>query len=230
MPQEAGFRMGTTADDIQHIVLEIHYDNPGSVAGQIDNSGVILYYTDTDNARANDASTVVLGDPLVTFPTIPAGASLHHIEGVCPESCTRKRLGTTSLNVFASFLHMHSFGRQIYTSKAPTGELNRADSWNFEFQQITDVSYTINPGDSLHTHCTYDASTSKEGIRFGIASEEVSSVNRDVSRTLCMKTKIFADLNLRGIGNVHGLRFLLSKDPEVRALWGRPLCERVYWP
>ena len=90
--KKQGFAWGTTADDIQHIVLEIHYDNPGSVAGQIDNSGVILYYTDTDNARANDASTVVLGDPLVTFPTIPAGASLHHIEGVCPESCTRKRI------------------------------------------------------------------------------------------------------------------------------------------
>lgn len=173
VPQAAGFRMGTSADDIQHIVLEIHYDNPGFVPGQVDNSGVTLYYTNTANARANDASTTVLGDPLVLFPKIPSGQPLHHMEAVCPGPCTTKALGSTTLNVFGSFLHMHSYGRQIYTSKAPSGELNRADFWNFEYQQITDVSYTISPGESLNTHCTFDTSTASSDIDFGIASDEV---------------------------------------------------------
>ena len=118
--------MGTTGDDIQHLVLEIHYDNPAATPGQVDNSGVTLYYTNTANARPHDASTVALGDPLVLFPSIPSNQPLAHMEGVCPGPCTTKALGSTTLNVFGSFLHMHAFGRQIYTSKTSSSELNRS--------------------------------------------------------------------------------------------------------
>lgn len=215
VPQEAGFRMGTSADDIQHIVLEIHYDNPALVSGRADDSGVVVYYTNSTNARANDASTVVLGDPFVTFPSIPAATGLHHLEGVCPGSCTKKRLGNATLNVFGSFLHMHSFGRQIYTSKTSAGELNRADSWNFEFQQITEVSYTINPGDSLHTHCTFDSSNSDNDVNFGLASEEVEST------TPFIKEQRISPVIFITTGNVYGLPFLLSEDSQFRTLRGR---------
>jgi energy-converting hydrogenase Eha subunit H len=52
--------------------MQIHYNNPGLVAGVIDNSGVTVFYTTT--LRQYDADVLELADPTITNPNqIPAG-------------------------------------------------------------------------------------------------------------------------------------------------------------
>ncbi len=49
LPASAGLRLDVNA--LRWLVLEIHYDNPGHVAGIVDNSGVRLHLTDVNDLR-----------------------------------------------------------------------------------------------------------------------------------------------------------------------------------
>ncbi len=70
LPDAAGLPMGRRSDgDVNtasHVVLEIHYTNPGRAAAIVDNSGFRLSYT--ANLRANDAGVLALGDIGFTIP------------------------------------------------------------------------------------------------------------------------------------------------------------------
>ena len=57
---------------------------------------------------------------------------------------------------------MHSFGREIYTTKTDINGsvtlLSSKQFWNFGFQTQYDVNMTIAKTDKLSTHCIYDVS------------------------------------------------------------------------
>jgi len=58
-----------------------------------------------------------------------------------------------------SFLHMHQFGRTVFTSRTRQGQTSVVSSiahWNFGFQVQLRVNYTIAPGDSMSVHCIMD--------------------------------------------------------------------------
>mmetsp|Transcript_17059 Transcript_17059/g.22328 ORF Transcript_17059/g.22328 Transcript_17059/m.22328 type:complete len:615 (-) Transcript_17059:1887-3731(-) len=172
LPPNAGFLVGTQQLDVRYVTLEIHYDVPqfATHLPDHDDSGVVLYYTET--LRDHHASSVTLADPWATNPAIPKQRRAYHVDTVCPSLCTKRRL-KSSVHVFASFLHMHAYGKEIYTTKNSRENIvNKVDFWNYRFQQIANVSYTINPGDSLHTHCTYDTSRRNETVLFGLRSTD----------------------------------------------------------
>jgi len=88
--------------------------------------------------------------------------------------CTSKF--TAPLNVFASFLHMHGIGKQIWTTQYRNDEfvrtVNRAEFYSYDFQQQTKLNLTILPGDLLSVHCIFDSSSKTEPTRFGLASSD----------------------------------------------------------
>jgi len=167
LPESAGFPIGD--DSVRYVVLEVHYSHPTAIK---DKSGVILHVTKDRSSRKDDATCLMIGDIWSYMPTIQQGA-VEHREAVCPGDCTGQFTGDVS--VFASFLHMHSHGRKIWTIKSNEEKkeiTNRIDFWNFGFQQLTLVNFTLSPGDRLNTHAIFDTTKASKDIRFGAASDD----------------------------------------------------------
>ena len=129
--------------------------------------------------RPNDAGMITLGDPLTLFPDIPSGAQNAHFETSCPSACTARF--SHEIHVFNSFLHMHELGKEIWSTRWSgegnepedfLGLTNSADYWSFAFQQGTSVSFTIQPGQRLNTHCVYDTSKLGSDTNFGVGSDD----------------------------------------------------------
>ncbi|KAL6077594.1 Cytochrome b561 and DOMON domain-containing protein [Balamuthia mandrillaris] len=178
LPDDVGMRIGE--QHMQYLILEIHYDNPGmpKQSGVVDSSGVRLHFTKDLSTRQHEATSLTVGDIGINLAPIPAGQSAFHYEVSCPSACTNTFTG--SLNVFGSFLHMHSVGRQIYMTKTSSigdsapSVVGRIDYWNFGFQQVTmthSTLYTIDIGDKLNLHGVYDTSKLEHPVQFGDASD-----------------------------------------------------------
>eukprot|EP01118_Nematostelium_gracile_P008903 TRINITY_DN2977_c0_g1_i2.p1 TRINITY_DN2977_c0_g1~~TRINITY_DN2977_c0_g1_i2.p1 ORF type:complete len:565 (-),score=115.45 TRINITY_DN2977_c0_g1_i2:3-1652(-) len=169
LPQGTGFTFGPKG--YITLILEIHYDNPQVMVGQMDQSGFRLYYETT--LRPIEAAVLQLGDSYVSNPDgISAGTGLQEFEYDCPSACTSSFSQT--LHVFANILHMHSMGRQIWGVQWRNGtmvrETNRVDFWDFAYQQTTPKDHTIEPGDRISTHCVYAQGASV--VPFSLSSSD----------------------------------------------------------
>ncbi len=114
LPSDAGFRIGNNLKGgIQWGMIEMHYNNPGGVAGVVDSSGFKFKYTKV--MRKYDAGVITLGDPWTLGITLPAMTTTRY-QYECPGFCTEKYLAKTgAVNVFGTFQHMHNAGKQFYT-------------------------------------------------------------------------------------------------------------------
>ncbi len=169
LPAAAGVRLGRGA--LRFVTVEIHYDNPGRLVGELDST--VLRLTVTKNLRANDAGVLMLGDPMVSSEALPRGLPEVHRVGLCSGSCTQG--WNSSVTVFGSFLHMHAFGRRMWVNHFDEdlnmiGVLDKVDDWNFNFQRLSAVSREIKPGDSLFVHADFDTSKWPSDVRFGASS------------------------------------------------------------
>jgi len=166
LPEEAGYLLHNAESTF---ILEIHYDNPEGESGIVDSSGVRMHTT--SQLRPNDAATVVLGDGFVSRsqladPSIKTDVVYRH---ECPSSCT-SQLGQ-ELNMFASFLHMHYYGKQIWTNVYDEGgefvqTLNQVDHWDGGYQRFPVFSepFKLQPGQQLETSCVYDVSKADKAV------------------------------------------------------------------
>ena len=59
LPENIGFRMGPSAAAFRYIEIQMHYDNPDSISGMVDNSGLRMYYT--PELRQYDAGVIIMG-------------------------------------------------------------------------------------------------------------------------------------------------------------------------
>ncbi len=169
LPAEAGVRLGRGA--LRFVTVEIHYDNPGRVVGELDST--VLRLTVTKNLRANDAGVLMIGDPSVSSEALPHGLPEVHRVGLCSGSCTQG--WNSSVHVFGSFLHMHSFGKRMWINHMDEnlnmlGVLDKVEHWDFNFQRLSPVSRVIKPGDSLFVHADFDTSKWPRAVRFGTGS------------------------------------------------------------
>jgi hypothetical protein len=109
LPAEAGFLL---TDKIKFLIMETHYSNPDLVAGSVDQSGVTLFYA--DKLRQHEAGVLNTGDPTVSLYGSPVVNGKTY-QFSCPSECTQKF--RQPVNVFASFLHLHVTGKEIYENK-----------------------------------------------------------------------------------------------------------------
>ena len=173
VPDEAGILIGS---DLRYIVVEVHLDNPKLDTG-VTVTEVARFHT-TSTLRPSNAGSMVVGDPLIQLRRIPGGQTRMHFETTCPSGCTK--MFPAERHVFSSFLHMHQFGRTIWTSLMKYDDhkllskniYDNREFWNFGFQGLTMVDkITISPGDQINTHCIFD--TTKTGdVMFGISSSD----------------------------------------------------------
>jgi len=190
LPDEAGFRVSNDTQDISHVILEVHYDNAAMASGLVDNTILRVYLT--SQLRTYDAGGMTIGDPAASLSgdgatsysaspaaigPIPSLTAATHYQTTCPSECTTAF--SHSITVWGSFLHMHSVGHQIWTSRWDSsnnylGQV-RHDWWNEGFQSVgisNFGNYTVNPGDRLQTHCRYDTSKKSSAVNFGTGSTD----------------------------------------------------------
>lgn len=168
LPDAAGLPMGLrTGGDVNtasHVVLEIHYTNPGRAAAIVDSSGFRLWYTSA--LRPNDAGVLTLGD--VGF-SIPPQTTSFEVVNECPGECTRRL--TQNLTVFQAGLHMHMAGTAILTQHIASGSelpaLGRRSYWDFNQQTAAGLTAVLQPGDRLVTRCNFSTTGRTSATRFG---------------------------------------------------------------
>ncbi len=102
MPEEAGFPVSADPNDVSHVILQVHYNNPGAETGHTDSFGVTIHMT--DKLRQHDAASLVLGDPTLTMEDLEPLKEVVRREGHCPSQCTANL--KEPITIFSSLLHM----------------------------------------------------------------------------------------------------------------------------
>jgi len=180
LPSEAGIFIGQYQTfKKRYFVMEMHINNPSGLKNiNMEKIGLKLYTT--TNYRPNDATTITVGDHTTNFPDIPIG-SLVSRESTCPGICTQSLLGP--VYIYASFLHMHSVGRQMYSlihrasDSSEVAIIEKRQFWNNGFQVMTPVNEVLYPGDQISTHCVYDTSKQSIPVAFGSSSYNEMCIN-----------------------------------------------------
>jgi hypothetical protein len=167
LPDEAGFLMGATPDGVTYYVLETHINNPIGDVGVLGETGIDLCVT--SQLREHDASLFVLGK--IAGIDIPAGEPAWPETSVCPGELTASIFEQPEV-AFASMLHTHALGREIWTEQWRDGRLLRELSSNhrYDWQSQSTVrldDFEILPGDELRTTCIYDASKTTAAVPGG---------------------------------------------------------------
>ena len=129
----------------ERFVLQIHYNNASGTADVVDTSGVRLYY---DEPEGLEYGMIAPGP--IAFRVAPS--TVEDIVGECAI--------TQEMNVIAGMPHMHeigaAFSQVIERSDGTMEPFISLENWQFETQLFYSIPTTLNPGDTLHTTCTFD--------------------------------------------------------------------------
>ena len=172
LPSNVGGPLGSSG--FKSFKLEIHYNNPGLVAGQLDSSGVRIYYT--SKKRQYDLGIFQTGDPglrLINMTvSVDGGLSGHTFD--CQSGCSAASL-KENVTVIREHLHMHKSGVSMLNSQIRDGQVVRVGEvqfWDFAQQgnlAVVQEPFKILPGDSFRTSCNYNAN---DGQVFGLGSSQ----------------------------------------------------------
>jgi hypothetical protein len=168
LPKEAGFPVEGTV----HWVLQVHYNNAKSLAGQTDNSGYQL--CESDQLRPNDAGILAFGSMEFTIPPRTAAFKM---------KCDYK-LGADYAGVkfFGASPHMHTRGTAISTERLPGGSgapqmIFEQKPFSFENQENFKLDHKqVAPGDIMRTRCTWK-NTGDTPIKFGEGTDDEMCFN-----------------------------------------------------
>ena len=158
-PKEAGGVIGGQ-NKSPYLVLEVHFNNPYLKKGIIDQSGIRIYYT--PELRANDAAIMEVGLEYNPKNSIPPKASAFRISGYCTPECTQAGLPDKGITVFASQLHTHLNGVQVFTriikanGRSVTLNADRHYSPHFQEIRLLPKPVRIEPGDMILHTCIYN--------------------------------------------------------------------------
>jgi hypothetical protein len=176
LPAEAGVRFNATVN--MRVVLEVHYNNAAQRPDVRDASGVRMVVT--RQLRPFDAGVLVTGDPGLGFDPLPAGKAVVHRQVECCKECTASVIApNSSVTIFASFRHMHSFGRETWSNVYDSSMRFKRqvapplDFWSFGAQLTTPISrdpVRLEPGDTIFTHCRFNTEKWPSAVAFGMSS------------------------------------------------------------
>ena len=193
-PKDVGYEIG--ANSVQYIILEIHLTDimKESKGIEMNNSGFKLFTT-TKPMKYN-SGVMLLGDVSMSIAQftdpftgkqnknvgnnhIPGGYDHIHYETTCPSACTQSF--SSSINIFYSFLHMHKYGKEMWSTHLKYNNRSEIESrsvidsrqfWNFGLQSLAAVNTEIKPGDAISTHCVYDTSKIRAGTSIGQSTNQ----------------------------------------------------------
>jgi len=189
-PEGVGMKIGKGQWDLQHVILEVHYNQAHDAVGVKDQAG-IRFWASKENVVKHRVGLLSVADPFSRYPhPLPAGVKSVGLSLFCPPACTMKF--ADDMHVFSSMTHAHLRARYVQTALgyASTSEAevqnwtNVVESGVFahHHHQFTPANFTIKRGSSLRTTCMYDTSGDTEPIGFGPATD---------SNEMCMQVFLY---------------------------------------
>ncbi|KAL3871756.1 hypothetical protein ACJMK2_039734 [Sinanodonta woodiana] len=175
-PEHVGFSVGAS-DDPDFYIMQIHYDNPVTKSGMIDNSGIRI--TLTNNLRPYEADMMEIGHGVDWRHIIPPFEKAYISQSHCASQCIDHTLGNlTEVKAFAVFQHAHLLGRAIKTRHFRNGSelppLATDPHYDFDFQEtrLLREEIAIRRGDSFIVECTYDSSGRSAATLGGLSTRD----------------------------------------------------------
>jgi dopamine beta-monooxygenase len=171
LPDNVGFKLGGNEGGYKSFLLEVHYDNMNLEEGQVDSSGVEVFFS--TSPREYTAGFFQVGDPTVSLrgQELEAGVSDYSFD--CPSDCSGLVI-QEPVTVLREYLHMHKSGYSTYFEQTRNGTIVRRGSVEYyDFDQTGNPAvqadrYEIHPGDSFTMRCYFK---NEEGGRtFGLGS------------------------------------------------------------
>ena len=168
-PEEAGGSIGGPGSS-PFLVLEVHFNNPYLKKGIIDRSGIRLFYTST--LREYDAGIMEIGLEYNAKNSMPPKADAFRISGYCAGECTQAALPPKGITVFASQLHTHLTGIEVFTrilkknGRLETLNVDRHYSPHFQEIRLLPKPVRIEPGDAMIHTCIHNTQ-SRTNMTFG---------------------------------------------------------------
>jgi dopamine beta-monooxygenase len=174
LPANVGGPLGANGG-FRSFMLEIHYDNSALDVGNLDSSGIRVFYTDVkrefDMGVFETADVQLFNEGELVSPD-GGGLSQHAFD--CGGTCSAFFL-KQPITVFREHFHMHTTGVSMSNAQSRNGDVIRegnVEFWDFNQQgnlAVPQEPFEILPGDGFRTTCNYNA---KKGETWGIASSE----------------------------------------------------------
>jgi dopamine beta-monooxygenase len=158
-PEQAGGFIGGPKTS-RFLVLEVHFNNPYLKKDIIDQSGIRIYYT--SKLRKYDAAIMEVGLEYNAKNSIPPQTNSFRVSGYCTSECTKATLPRNGITVFASQLHTHLNGIQVFTriikknGNIVTLNIDRHYSPHFQEIRLLPEPVQIEPGDMILHTCIYN--------------------------------------------------------------------------
>jgi hypothetical protein len=171
LPQGVAYTLGSHLDGFQNQThsfwIQMHYTNVEELDNLYDYSGIRFHLS--HDKPVYEAAAMLTGLQQLVWDPLDGGLNETHRQVSCPSGCTAAF--KSEINVFGSFLHMHTFGKSIWSALYDSnGNFkhygNVIEYWSFENQQITEVAYKISKGDRLQLHGIYDTSKYGKQVSF----------------------------------------------------------------
>ncbi|CAH1785358.1 unnamed protein product [Owenia fusiformis] len=174
LPPHAGMPIGP-GSNFNFVLMEVHWDNPQSIQGLYDTSGLELIYTPT--LRQYDATMLETG--IISghsFQVNPPHTPAFINPGTCTSECLTAAMAASNANdgikLIGVQLHAHLAATGILVRHFRKGvelpEIQRDNNYDFNFQETRHLpqEVTVLPGDELRVECRYDT-TSKDTVTWG---------------------------------------------------------------
>lgn len=155
LPPEAGFPY----DSGTRWAIQLHYNNAAGLEGEKDQSG--FEFCTTDQLRQYDAGVMAFGSMVFALP--PRAKTTVSCDWLVPPTLDGLKIG--GMKLIATSPHMHNLGAAMTTTHKPLGGTPKVvvDVQNYSFQNQTfyPTDTDVNPGDLIHTSCTWNNTTDR---------------------------------------------------------------------
>jgi hypothetical protein len=171
LPAVAGYAVGSDPASNYYVVLSHHYNNPTGLTDQRDSSGMRIYL---DEPRSIEAAFTFFG--IIQGIALPPGKTLYRQGSYLQAPGTPS--SPISIQIFASFPHMHSHGKKIWLTRIRNNnnsdiqEFGKVLAWDYNSQTMYHEDGVILGGDKLVTQCLFDTTGETSYIYGGEATNQ----------------------------------------------------------